>query len=53
MAGQQPFLAAYHVKQIQFCGALAYYIVMYLSLTAFSDLTLLIGWQEGHPAGKN
>jgi len=28
-------------------------ILLFLSITAFSALTLLAGWQEGHPACKN
>ena len=27
--------------------------VCYCDVTAFSALTLLVGWQEGHPACKN
>jgi len=27
--------------------------IIYYSLLAFSALTLLVGWQEGHPACKN
>jgi len=27
--------------------------VIYVPICAFSALTLLVGWQEGHPACKN
>ena len=29
------------------------YGTLYLTSRAFSALTLLVGWQEGHPACKN
>ena len=28
-------------------------VCVFLSTLVFSSLTLLVGWQEGHPAGKN
>jgi len=29
------------------------FILWFLLLVAFTALTLLVGWQEGHPACKN
>jgi len=29
-----------------------YLLIAYLLITAFGALTLLVGWQEGHPACK-
>ena len=30
-----------------------FYCIVFVSFSAFSALTLLVGWQEGHPACKN
>jgi len=33
-------------------SALYKFVCMYVCVVAFSALTLLVGWQEGHPACK-
>jgi len=38
--------------KVLYKSAVIYYLVTYFWYYAFSALTLLVGWQEGHPACK-
>jgi len=43
---RKPNMTQKHMKNIP------YIFILLLAIIAFSALTLLVGWQEGHPACK-
>jgi len=46
------WLSLPNVSQSGFYYLYVYYKYLFIKLCAFSALTLLVGWQEGHPACK-